>query len=135
MHLPTPNPTGNVVVDVALRVVRHGVNQCLKSMREPPAQVIVELSRDMALGLTARGKKEIAINKNRKARERAKREIEGAIPGRTASNNDIFKYLLWDEQDTHCPYCTQRISTQEALDGNATNVDHILPRSLTQGYC
>ena len=57
MHLPQPAPTGNVVVDVALRVVRHAVNQCLKTMGEPPAQVIVELSRDMALGLKARGDK------------------------------------------------------------------------------
>lgn len=132
MHLPQPAPTGNVVVDVALRVVRHAVNQCLKTMGTPPTQVIVELSRDMALGLAARGKKEIAINKNRKARENAKRAIEESDPSRRASNNDIFRYLLWQEQDTHCPYCIKRISDHEFIDGNATNVDHILPRSLTQ---
>ena len=132
MHLPQPASTGNVVVDVALRVVRQAVNHCLKTMGSPPSQVIVELSRDMALGLAARGKKEIAINKNRKARENAKRAIEGADPSKRASNNDIFRYLLWDEQDSLCPYCSKRIELSEAVDGNATNVDHILPRSLTQ---
>lgn len=132
MHLPQPAPTGNVVVDVALRVVRHAVNQCLKTMGEPPAQVIVELSRDMALGLKARGDKEKAIDKNRRARINAKTEIEGSQPGRTATNNDIFRYLLAQEQDFHCPYCSKRMELGEALDGNATNVDHILPRSLTQ---
>ena len=132
MHLPQPASPGNVVVDVALRVVRQDVNQCLKTMETPPTQVIVELSRDMALGLVARGKKEIAININRKAREDAKRAIEGSDPSKRASNNDIFRYLLWQEQDTHCPYSTKRIGNHEFIDGNATNVDHILPRSLTQ---
>lgn len=132
MHLPQPAPTGNVVVDVALRVVRHAVNQCLQTMGEPPAEVIVELSRDMALGLKARGEKEKGIDKHRRARLYAKSQIEGNQPGRTATNNDIFRYLLAQEQDFHCPYCSKRLELAEALDGNATNVDHILPRSLTQ---
>ena len=131
-HLPPPPATGNVVVDVALRVVRHGVNQCLRTLGAPPAQVIVELSRDMALGLKGRNDKEAAIDKNQRARLRAKREIESNRPGSAASNNDIFRYLLWDEQDSHCPYCHDRITLGQALDGNTTNVDHVLPRSLTQ---
>jgi CRISPR-associated endonuclease Csn1 len=132
MQLPAPTATGNVVVDVALRVVRRGVNQCLRAMGAPPSQVIVELSRDMSLGLAARGKVEESINKNRRARLNAKREIEAHRPGRAASNNDIFRYLLWWEQDSRCPYCTKRIECGDALDGNATNVDHVLPRTLTQ---
>lgn len=132
MHLPQPAATGNVVVDVALRVVRHAVNRCLQTMGEPPAQVIVELSRDMALGLKARGEKEKGIDKHRRARLYAKTQIEGAQPGRTATNNDIFRYLLAQEQDFHCPYCLNRLQLSEVLDGNCTNVDHILPRSLTQ---
>lgn len=132
MHLPQPAATGNVVVDVALRVVRHAVNRCLQTMGEPPAQVIVELSRDMALGLKARGEKEKGIDKHRRARLRAKTEIEANRPGETATNNDIFRYLLADEQDFHCPYCSKRLELSETLDGNATNVDHVMPRSLTQ---
>jgi len=132
MHLSQPAPAGNVVVDVALRVVRHAVNQCLQAMGQPPAQVIVELSRDMALGLKARGEKEKGIDKQRRARLYAKSQIEGSQPGRTATNNDIFRYLLAQEQDFHCPYCTRRLELGEALDGNATNADHILPRSLTR---
>lgn len=131
-HLPPAPSTGNVVVDVALRVVRHGVNQCLRALGKPPGQVIVELSRDMALGLKGRNDKEVAIDKNRRARLRAKREIENHRPGSAASNNDLFRYLLWDEQDSHCPYCHDRITLGQALDGNTTNVDHVLPRSLTQ---
>jgi CRISPR-associated endonuclease Csn1 len=132
MHLPQPASTGNVVVDVALRVVRHAVNQCLKTMGSPPNQVIVELSRDMALGLKARGEKEQGIDKHRRARLYAKNQIEGNNVGNTATNNDIFRYLLAQEQDFHCPYCSKRLELSEVLSGNASNVDHILPRSLTQ---
>lgn len=132
MHLPVPASTGNVVVDVALRVVRHAVNQCLSTIGSPPSQIIVELSRDMALGLEARSRKEANIDKNRRARLYAKGQIERTISGRTATNNDIFRYLLAQEQDFHCPYCCNRLELGEALDGNASNVDHILPRSLTQ---
>jgi CRISPR-associated endonuclease Csn1 len=132
MHLPQPASTGNVVVDVALRVVRNAINQCLQTMGVPPTQVIVELSRDMALGLKARGEKEKGIDKHRRARLYAKHQIEGNNPGSTATNNDIFRYLLAQEQDFHCPYCSKRLELSETLDGNATNVDHILPRSLTQ---
>ncbi len=131
-HLPQPASTGNVVVDVALRVVRHAVNQCLKTMGTPPTQVIVELSRDMALGLKARGEKEQGIDKHRRARLYAKNQIEGNNVGSTATNNDIFRYLLAQEQDFHCPYCSKRLELSEVLSGNASNVDHILPRSLTQ---
>jgi CRISPR-associated endonuclease Csn1 len=132
MHLPQAAPTGNVVVDVALRVVRHAVNECLKVMGRPPSQVVVELSRDMALGLKARGEREKGADKNRRARLYAKAQIEGSQAGYSASNNDIFRYLLAQEQDFHCPYCINRLELGQVLDGNATNVDHILPRSLTQ---
>ena len=132
MHLPQPASTGNVVVDVALRVVRHAVNQCLKTMGSPPSQVIVELSRDMALGLKARGEKEQGIDKHRRARLYAKNQIEGNNVDVTATNNDIFRYLLAQEQDFHCLYCSKRLELSEVLSGNASNVDHILPRSLTQ---
>ena len=37
MHLPPHKPTGNVVVDVALGVVRRAVNEALTTLGEPPA--------------------------------------------------------------------------------------------------
>lgn len=132
MYLPQPSSTGNVVVDVALRVVRHAVNRCLQTMGEPPKQIIVEMSREMAMGIKARGEREKSIDKNRRARVYARTQIEDANPGTTATSNDIFRYLLAQEQDFHCPYCATRLELGQVLDGNATNVDHILPRSLTQ---
>lgn len=129
--LPAPKPTGNVVVDVALRQVWHAVNQAIDALGEPPAQCIVELTRDMALGIKARNEIENKINRDRKAREDAKKSIRAA--GKTPSDRNVLRYLLWSQLDQqYCPYCAEPINLEAVLDGNQTNIDHILPRSLTQ---
>lgn len=131
MLLPPHPPTGNVVVDVALGVVRRAVNDTLAKLGEPPTEIIIELSRDMALGLKARGEIEKKIDKNRRLRENAKKALEENDPPILGTDTKVRRYLLWQEQDNHCPYCSARICLGEAMDGNATNFEHILPRSLT----
>ena len=131
MHLPPHKQTGNVVVDVALGVVRRAVNDALATLGKPPAEVVVELSRDMALGIKARGVIEKKIDKNRKQRERARKELDahGILP----TERNVLRYILWDHQDQrHCPYCSNPINLEQAVDGNATNFEHILPRTLTR---
>lgn len=131
MHLPAHKPTGNVVVDVALGVVRRAVNDALAAMGKPPAEVVIELSRDMALSVKVRGEIEKKIDKNRRQRERAREELESH--GIQATEKNVLRYLLWDQQDQrHCPYCSNSINLEQAVDGNATNVEHILPRTLTR---
>lgn len=132
-ELREPKQTGNVVVDVALRQVWHAVNQAIRSLGEPPAQCIVELTRDMALGLKARSEIESKINRNRKAREDAKKAIHAEPDSPPPTDKNVLRYLLWSQLDRqYCPYCDKPINLQAALDGNQTNIDHILPRSLTR---
>ena len=130
-HLPPHAPTGNVVVDVALGAVRRAVNEALAKLGEPPAEVIIELSRDMALGLKARGEIEKRIDKNRKQRDNAKKEIKKL--DKIATERNVLRYLLWEQQDKrHCAYCSDPINCEQAFDGNTTHFEHILPRSLTR---
>lgn len=130
LQLPAHPSTGNVVVDVALRQVRHAVNEALATLSKPPAEVVIELSRNMTLGLKARGDIEKKIDKNRRQRKRAREELikHGAL----ATETNVLRYLLWEQQETHCPYCTTRIGLEDAINGNLTNFEHILPRSLTR---
>lgn len=130
MHLPAHKPTGNVVVDVALGVVRRAVNEALAVLGEPPAEVVVELSRDMALGVKARGEIESKIDKNRKQRETARKAL--ASRNEQGNERNILKYLLWEQQEHHCPYCSNRINLSQAVDGNISNLEHILPKTLTR---
>lgn len=129
-QLPAHPDTGNVVVDVALRQVRRAINEALAKLGEPPDEVIVELSRDMALGIKARSEIEKKIDKNHRQRKRIREELVGH--GVSATETNVLRYLLWEQQDNHCPYCASRISVGDALNGNLTNFEHILPRSLTR---
>lgn len=131
MQLPPHKPTGNVVVDVALRMVRRAVNDALTKLGKPPSEVVIELSRDMALGVKARNDIETKIKKNQRRRNNARDELNKH--GITATETNILRYLLWEQQDTkHCPYCTRHITIAQAFSGNEANFEHILPRSLTQ---
>lgn len=123
-------PTGNVVVDVALRQLWYQVNAMLDKLAEPPAQIVVELSRDMGLGVKRRQEIEAKIAKNQWARKKAAEELRKAQVQPNSSN--IFRYLLWQEQDTSCPYCDRKMGLHEAVNGNETTLEHIIPRSLTR---
>ena len=131
-ELPPHKPTGNVVVDVALRMVRHAVNEALEKLKKtPPTEVVIELSRDMALGVKARNDIETKIKKNEKKRSNARKEL--TEHGINPSDTNILRYLLWEQQDKkHCPYCADHIDLYQAFNGNETHFEHILPRSLTQ---
>lgn len=127
--LPRPPETGNTVVDVALRQVYYAVRRAMEALGGPPAQVIVELSRDMALGVTKRGEIENKIKKNAKARRKAEAKLKEH--GEQATERNIARYQLWESQLTYCPYCAERIELGEALS-SATEREHILPRALTR---
>jgi len=132
-ELPLHRSTGNTVIDVALGQVRREVNAAIKKLGTPPSEIIVELSRDMKVGLEKRGK----INNKMRANEKRRKDAAAAIErrtGRAASESQIRRYLLWQEQgEKYCPYCEDRhINLSDALNGNETEYEHILPQSLTR---
>ncbi|SER14861.1 CRISPR-associated endonuclease, Csn1 family [Solimonas aquatica] len=129
LELPLPPETGNTVVDVAMRQVYRAVRKAMEALGGPPTEVIVELSRDMALGVGKRNEIESKIDKNRKARLQAKNALE--TQGQESTERNIQRYLLWESQGHYCPYCADRISIGDALSA-ATEREHILPRSLTR---
>lgn len=130
-RLPAPEETGNVVVDVALRQVRKAVNLAIAKLGGPPAEVYVELARDVARSLSERDKWERQNARDHERRKKARVELEQegyTSPGPT----QIRRYLLWDEQGRVCPYCEHRLGVHEAISGRETEEEHILPRTLTQ---
>lgn len=127
-ELPPHHSTGNTVIDVALGQVRREVNAAIKALGAPPAEIIVELSRDMKVGL----KKRDEINRNMRKNEKRRKEAVKRLGG-VASESQIRRYLLWQEQgEKYCPYCERHINLSDALNGNETEYEHILPRSLTR---
>jgi CRISPR-associated endonuclease Csn1 len=128
--LSPPPVTGNDTVDVALRQVHWVVADAIRTLGSPPSEIIVEFGREVGLGAAKRNDWEKISSKNQRLRTQARNEI--ASHGHTGSNVAIRRYLHWQEQSTHCPYCEKPVTLNDALDGQATHVDHIIPRSLTQ---
>ena len=130
--LPGHRPTGNTVVDVALRQVRREVNAAIAELGTPPSEIIIELSRDMKTGLKARGESIARMRANEKRNRWAADKIM-QYTSKTATSSQIRRYLLWEEQgQKYCPYCTDPINISDAINGNETEYEHILPKSLTR---
>jgi len=123
-------PTGNDVVDGALRQLKWVVNRCIQALGIPPNEVIIETARELNASAKVRNDWEMKSKRNQKERKRVSSEI--AKSGGIATNNTILRYQLWEEQEERCPYCELKINMTEALNGAATHYEHILPRSLTQ---
>ena len=129
--LPAPESTGNAVVDGSLRQIRWTLNKMIAELGAPPEEIVVEMAREMSLGISRRNERESDINKQNKARREAEKEIRAHH--QTPTPSKIRRYLLWVEQDkSFCPYCNKNISLAEALSGSATEYEHIIPKSLTQ---
>lgn len=128
--LPAPESTGNAVVDGSLRQIRWTVNRMIAEVGAPPEEIVVEMAREMSLGISRRNERESDNTKLQNIRKKAEKAIRdrNAVP----TPSRIRRYLLWEEQATHCPYCNRTIELGDALDGSATEYEHIIPKSLTQ---
>jgi len=123
--------TGNAVVDGSLRQMRYVLNRMLADLGSQPEQMVIEMAREMSVGISKRNERESENNKNRNARLDAESEIRNH--GVTVTPSRVRRYLLWVEQGKgHCPYCTKPIKLGDALNGAETEYEHILPKSLTQ---
>ena len=130
--LPSHDLTGNTVIDVALRQVGEEVNRAIDKLGCPPAQIIIELSRDMKAGLKTREEMTAKMRDNEDRNKIAAKEIKKNT-GSSAMPSQIKRYLLWEEQGKkYCPYCSESINLSDAINGNQTEYEHILPKSLTR---
>lgn len=133
-RLPAPKPTGNAVVNGSLRQIHYVINRMIDELGATPDEIVVEMAREMSVGITKRNERESENNKNRTARKAAEKAISDH--GATVTPSRVRRYLLWREQgEKFCPYCERTITLADALNGAETEYEHILPRSLTQvGY-
>jgi CRISPR-associated endonuclease Csn1 len=131
-QLDAPPTTGNAVVDGSLRQIRYIINRMIQDLGATPEQIVVEMAREMSVGVSKRNERESENLKNRKARLAAEQAISDS--GVTVTPSRVRRYLLWVEQDKgHCPYCDEKmINLSDALNGAETEYEHILPKSLTQ---
>ena len=61
-------------------------------------------------------------------RDKAKDAIKEFVPN--PSNDDILKYLLWQDQNQKCVYTGKSISLAALYNGTEFDIEHTVPRSM-----
>jgi CRISPR-associated endonuclease Csn1 len=134
-RLLAPPVTGNSVVDGSLRQIRYVINRMIDDLGTPPDEIVVEMAREMGVGISKRNEREKAINDNKNDRKKAAEAIAINCPEIAVTDRRVKRYQLHQEQGTRCPYCGQVIELSHAMSGAYSEIDHILPKSLTRiGY-
>ena len=123
----------NPTVHVALNQLRRLVND-LSRRFGPPAEIVVELARELPLSAIGKAKQERLQRENRKMNdERRERLIE---LGQSDSYENRLRLRLWEELnpdnplDRRCPYTGEQISISR-LFSDDVEIEHILPFSRT----
>jgi len=112
------------------------VNELLKQgVITEQTQVHVEMARELNdANKRAAIKTWQRINEKKRADFKAKIEeiLEGQGIEREASDDEILKYQLWEEQNHICPYTGSMIEPSEFVGENPKyDIEHTIPRSLS----
>jgi len=120
----------NPTVHIALNQLRKLINGLIAEYG-PPAEIVIELARDLKLGRKQKLEAEKRQTTNQKANQTRKADLAD-IGIAEPSGRDLLKMRLWEELDPHdaanrrCPYTGEQISL-ERLFSEAVEVEHILP--------
>lgn len=130
-------PTDEIRNPVVLRSItqtRKVINAIIGEYGSP-SFIHIELGREMSKNFKERKALEKRMNENFLQKLKLKSELKeiGVVE---PSGDLLFRYGLWKSQKNECAYSTQKISFQDLLNPNRTQVDHILPysRSLDDSY-
>ncbi|MCT8972921.1 type II CRISPR RNA-guided endonuclease Cas9 [Microbaculum marinisediminis] len=121
-----PNPT----VHIGLNQLRKLVN-ALIAVHGPPAEIVVELARELKLNKKRRDDIQRENRENEKANDRRRAELEALGYADTHGNRLLLR--LYEElpaDERVCVYSGTPISREMLFDGSV-DIDHILPYSKT----
>lgn len=126
----------NPTVHIGLNQVRVVVNALIKRYGRP-AEVIVEVARELKQNKEQREEAQKRQASNQKRNERLRKEAAAVLQCSEAQvrRSDIEKLILWEElsanvADRRCPYSGAQLSKGMVLSSEV-EIEHILPFSQT----
>lgn len=125
--LPPIEKTNNPVVDRALAQARKIVNAVIREYGLPD-RINIELARDLGKSVRERKALDKMMKKNKERNKEAKKELS-KIGINVTTKTWIDKHKLWEMQDKKCMYSGDVISDVDFANGNAVEIDHIIPFS------
>jgi CRISPR-associated endonuclease Csn1 len=123
----------NPTVHIGLNQLRRVVNALIRRFG-PPAEIAIELARELKLDEERKREINAENRKNREAAEQRSRKLQELGQADKGGNRALLK--LWEELnrdnvlDRRCVYSGRQISL-DMLFSDAIEVDHILPFSAT----
>jgi CRISPR-associated endonuclease Csn1 len=125
----------NPIVRAVLFQVRKVVNSLIRELGKPQ-EIVIEFARDLKARKERRQEmqQEMAIRQRENDRycEYIASQLGYAGP-ENVKPVELMKFRLWKEQNFRCPYSGQTIDFDQLLGSRRgdTEIDHILPRSLS----
>lgn len=113
----------------SLHRIRHVVNALLdKGMIDRDTEVHIELGRELNdANMRAAIRRQNKLNESERAKAKAALKEQGI---NNASETDIDKYILWDEQHKKCLYTGKQIGIEDIFGPNPKyDIEHTIPRS------
>lgn len=122
----------NPTVHVALNQLRRVVNELIKELGHP-AQIILEVARDLKNGKQAREEIKKRQAEQKAANDRRRVDLEGL--GLPVNAENLLRLRLWEElaaspAERRCPYTGEPLSMRMALSAEV-EIEHILPFART----
>lgn len=138
MYLPANEKDAPELGDISNPVVRRAVSQTIKVVNsiireygESPCFVNIELARELSKNFKDRKDIEKSQKKNHALNETIISELKSTFGIMQPTGQDIVKYKLWKEQNGICPYSLKPISVEKLFDVGYTDIDHIIPYSIS----
>ena len=132
------HPTEDDLADITSPVVRRAVSQTVKVLNaiirrygESPTFLNIELAREMAKDFSERKTMEKEMRDNQARNDRLMERIRGEYGVVNAGGLDLVKLRLYEEQGGVCAYSLRPISMERLFEPNYTEVDHIIPYSIS----
>lgn len=137
-YLPANPDTAEELQDLTNPVVRRAISQTIKVINsiirefdDSPVFVNLELARELSKDFKERKDIEKGQKENQAANERIMDRLRNEFHLMQPTGQDLIKLRLWEEQDGICPYSLKPIKIERLFDVGYTDIDHIIPYSLS----
>ena len=138
MYLPAHEKEAPELEDIKNPVVRRAVSQTIKVVNalirergESPCFVNIELARELSKNKADRNKIEKSQKENQANNERIMERLRTEFGLLSPTGQDLIKLKLWEEQGGECPYSLKHIQIERLFEPGYTDIDHIIPYSLS----
>lgn len=131
IEAPELDEITNPVVRCAVSQTIKVINALIRERGESPCFVNIELARELSKSKADRDKIEKGQKENQANNDRIMERLKKEFGLLSPTGQDLIKLKLWEEQDGKCPYSQEDIKIKRLFEPGYTEIDHILPYSLS----